>query len=85
MLIIHNEGTPKPLWVTVVIPPKTSSKPIETFVDVFEAMAYAEKCPEGTRYASMRVRGDVLKAVTPTPDPEKLKGCYYKMEKTNGA
>jgi hypothetical protein len=76
MLIVHNQPT-QPLWITVVIPPKESNNPVKAFVDVIEALAYAKKCPEGTRYTSMRVEGDVLAAITPTPDPEKLAGQYW--------
>lgn len=48
----------------VVIPPKESSHPIEAYVDLPEAMARLQKLPKGTRYASVQVKGDVLKAIT---------------------
>ncbi len=62
MLIVHNQE-PKPLWITVVIPPKSSNHPIEAFVELADAMEKLKKLPEGTRYASMRVQGDVLSAI----------------------
>jgi hypothetical protein len=66
VLLKHNKGTPEPLWVTVVVPPKGNNKhAIEAFVDLDDALNRARELPEGTRYSSMRVQGDVLAAITP--------------------
>ena len=64
MLIVHNPGEQKPLHLIVVIPPKKSRHPVEAFVDLAEAMTRLEELPDGTRYASVRVKGDVLTAIS---------------------